>query len=215
MNWGKSKNPVVHAGLLGGIALVAGVFLIFGNMATKQSIKDRQHEDLVRSLEIVIPDQLHDNDLSAKVMHVEDAAGQLHEVYRARKASKVTAIAFARTIHGYMSIHLIMGIDASGEVLGVRVLSHEETPGLGDKIEVVKSDWITRFDGLSLQNTPRAHWGVKKDGGMFDQFSGATITPRAVVKAVREGLEFFKFKRAELLSSDNRAIDKDVGGAGS
>ncbi|MCP4934911.1 MAG: electron transport complex subunit RsxG [bacterium] len=214
MSWLDSENPVVHAGLLGGIALVAAVFLILGNMATEQPIKDRNHEDLVHSLEIVIPDRLHDSDLTAEVIHLEDAAGKLHEIYRARKAGKVTAIAFAQTVNGYMSIHLIMGIDASGEVLGVRVLSHEETPGLGDKIEVAKSDWITRFDGLSLQNTPRTKWGVKKDGGMFDQFSGATITPRAVIKGVREGLEFFSFKRAELLSSD-KVTDKDEGGAGS
>ncbi len=208
------KSPLVHAGLLGGIALVAAVFLILGNMATKQSIKDRQYEDLVRSLEIVIPKRLHDNDLTTGVMHVEDALGKSHKIYRARKGGNITAIAFLQTVQGYRSIQLIMGIAASGEVLGVRVLSHEETPGLGDGIEVEKSDWITRFDGLSLQNTPRSRWAVKKDGGMFDQFSGATITPRAVVKAVREGLAFFRFKRAQLLSRDS-SKNKDGKGAGS
>ena len=129
-------------------------------------------------------------------------AGKRRNIHLARKNGKVTAIAFERRVNGYMSIHLVMGIDARGEVLGVRVLAHEETPGLGDKIEVTKSDWIKNFDGRSLDNTTRTQWGVKKDGGLFDQFSGATITPRAVVKAVREGLEFFRANKQQILAGD-------------
>ena len=86
-------------------------------------------------------------------------------------------------------------------MLGVRVISHTETPGLGDKIEVTKSTWILSFNGPSLQNLSIEEWAVKKDGGTFDQFSGATITPRAVVNAVYRGLQFFKKHQAELLDS--------------
>ncbi len=200
------NSPVVHALLLGGIALVAAFFLIIGHLATRQSIALRQHEDLVRSLRMVVPARLHDNELSRDFVIVPDENGKKgggdgRKVYLSRKKGRVTAVAFEKYVNAYARLHLIMGVDASGEILGVRVLEHQETPGLGDAIEVRKSDWIKGFDGLSLSNTPRRKWGVKKDGGMFDQFSGATITPRAVVKAVREGLLFFQRHKAQLLSA--------------
>ena len=213
----ESKNPLVHAGLLGGIALVAAVFLILGNIATKLSIQLRVYEDLEHSLAIVIPKRLHDNDPTKDIFYALDEQGLTHTVYRARMGDEVTAVAFERFVNAYAKVHLIMAIDAQGKVLGVRVLAHQETPGLGDKIEVKKSDWIKSFDGLSLANTPSNKWGVKKDGGMFDQFSGATITPRAVVKSVRKGLEFFRANKAALLTGFDLKFgkDKNTQGAGS
>ncbi len=94
---------------------------------------------------------------------------------------------------------MIMGVDRIGTLLGVRVISHAETPGLGDKIEASKSDWILKFNGRSLNDPPPTGWAVKKDGGIFDQFTGATITPRALVGAVKNGLEFFAAHRLALL----------------
>jgi electron transport complex protein RnfG len=92
----------------------------------------------------------------------------------------------------------------------VRVLSHAETPGLGDKIDDRKSDWILGFNGKSLENTSSEQWRVKKDGGEFDQFTGATITPRGVVKSIHQGLDFFRQHRDELLAlpqaADNPAV---------
>ena len=210
----ESKNPVVHAGLLGGIAFVAAVFLIIGNLVTTEPIAQRKYEDLVNSLAIVIPADLYDNDLTTDIIMIDDVKGRSLKIHRARKKGIVTAVAFEQSVNGYAKIHLVMGIDAGGRVLGVRVLEHEETPGLGDQIEITKSDWIKSFDGLALSNTPRADWGVKKDGGIFDQFSGATITPRAVVKVVREGLELFKLKKSALLSGEAAPIN-ETGGAGS
>ena len=93
----------------------------------------------------------------------------------------------------------MLGIVADGRVLGVRALSHKETPGLGDKIDVKKGDWILQFAGLALGQPPAEKWKVKKDGGQFDQFTGATITPRGVVTAIRHGLEFFAAHQAQLL----------------
>ncbi len=93
----------------------------------------------------------------------------------------------------------MLGMDAQGKILGVRVLAHKETPGLGDKIDVKKTDWILRFTDLSLGNPPVEKWKVKKDGGQFDQFAGATITPRGVVRAIKEGLEFFDAHKAQML----------------
>ena len=104
----------------------------------------------------------------------------------------MTGVAYEVFGTGYAGqMKLMLGVDAEGRALGVRVLAHKETPGLGDKIEVKKGDWILQFDGLSLGNPPVEKWKVKKDGGQFDQFTGATITPRGVVSAIREGLEFF------------------------
>lgn len=92
-----------------------------------------------------------------------------------------------------------MGVSREGKILGVRILKHTETPGLGDKIEPAKTKWIFSFDGKFLGNPLADLWAVKKDGGVFDQFAGATITPRAVVKAVKGGLVFFEKERSTLL----------------
>ena len=92
-------------------------------------------------------------------------------------------------------------MNTRGEILGTRVLAHAETPGLGDKIEATRDDWILAFNGRSLDDPAPERWAVNKDGGSFDQFTGATITPRAVVKAVKEGLEFFQSNRDALLAS--------------
>jgi electron transport complex protein RnfG len=95
---------------------------------------------------------------------------------------------------------MIVGIDRDGNILGVRVLSHKETPGLGDKIEVVKSPWILSFVGRSLDNLTVTQWAVKKDGGVFDQFAGATITPRKSVQATYRSLQLFKAYQAQLIN---------------
>ena len=97
-------------------------------------------------------------------------------------------------------INLIIGINRDGSLAGVRVLSHNETPGLGDKVDLKKSQWILGFNGKSLQNPTENLWTVKKDGGEFDQFTGATITPRAVVQQVRRTLEFFRASHTTLLN---------------
>ena len=96
-----------------------------------------------------------------------------------------------------------MGIAADGKLLGVRVLAHKETPGLGDKIEVKKDPWVKSFDGKSLADPTSDKWAVKKDGGIFDQFAGATITPRAVVKAVKGGLDFYTEHRKKILGGQS------------
>jgi electron transport complex protein RnfG len=122
-------------------------------------------------------------------------------IYVAKSNDKVISVAFEMTAQGYSGpITVMLGVDRKGELLGVRVLSHTETPGLGDKIEAEKSHWIFGFDGLSLSNPNESQWKVKKDGGYFDQFTGATITPRAVVKAIEAGLELFKTHQGQLLA---------------
>ena len=92
---------------------------------------------------------------------------------------------------------------APGTLLAARVIKHQETPGLGDKIDVAKTRWIDGFAGKSLDSPPAERWAVKKDGGVFDQFAGATITPRAVVKAVKQGMQFYAQHREEILADKN------------
>lgn len=188
-----------QAGLLGGFALVAAALLVMGDIATRDAIAEREAEDLLASLAQVIPPALHDNDLLADTLVLEASGGGALTVYRGRQGFDVTAVAYSVTGKGYAGpIEILLGIDPAGRVLGARVLSHTETPGLGDKIEIARNDWITSFDGRSLGDPPAAEWAVKRDNGIFDQFSGATITPRAVVQAVRGGLETFASYRDTL-----------------
>lgn len=193
--------------LLAGFALLASALLGLGDYSTRDAIKLRMEEDLRASLAEVVPDRLYDNNLLADTIWVDSSGDGLGsdetQVYLARKQGKVSAVSFRLIAPGGYSgaINLIMGVDRNGKVLGVRVISHAETPGLGDKIEVSKSNWILKFDGQSLQNLTVEQWAVKKDGGIFDQFSGATITPRAIVKAVHQGLKFFNQHRSELLAA--------------
>jgi electron transport complex protein RnfG len=195
------KRIGYQAVLLGGFSTLATALLVAGNIATKDVIKERQKEDLLESLSQVVPAQHYDNDLLAHPLMVKDESGKATKIYRGTFGNDVSALAWEVSGQGYAGeIRLILGLDAKGEILGVRVLTHAETPGLGDKIEVAKDDWMLEFNGLSLGNPTADLWGVKKDGGQFDQFSGATITPRAVVEAIKGGLEFYKSHRTELLN---------------
>ena len=188
-----------HALVLGGFSLAATLLLAVAYGVTKEPIEQSALEDLRHSLEQVIPASIHDNNPAADTVQLQlDGTSLL--VYQARKAGHVTGVAFETARKGYSGdIRVLLGIDEDGKLLGVRVLKHTETPGLGDKIEVARSDWITRFTGRSLGDPVDAQWAVKKDGGPFDQFAGATITPRAVVNGVRDGLRLFAAHRKTLL----------------
>ena len=194
-----------QTGVLAAFALMASVLLGFADLATRDEIKLRLEEDLKASLEEVVPADIHDNDLLADTVTLPSADANIGAaettVYIAKKQGKVTAVSFKFIApDGYSGpISLVMGIDRNGEILGVRVIAHTETPGLGDKIELNKSKWVLGFNGKSLDNLSPAQWAVKKDGGVFDQFAGATITPRKTTQAIKRGLDFFKAHRNELV----------------
>lgn len=198
---GKWLDKVPYqAALLGVCAAIAAALLVGVDNATRAPIAQRQMEDLQVSLEQVVPHELHDNNMVAKPLLLTGADGKEVKVYQGTKAGKVTALVWETVGYGYAgAIKTIIAVDPDGKILGTRVLAHKETPGLGDKIEEAKSDWITKFIGLSLGNPPEDQWKVKKDGGQFDQFSGATITPRAVVKSIHEALQFFAAHKTEML----------------
>lgn len=195
------KRVGYQAMLLGGFATFASVFLVSGNIATKDAIDERLKEDLLQSLSQVVPDDLYDNNLLDNILEVKDQKNHSITIYRGFKGSQVSALAWQISEQGFSGeIRMIIGVDTDGQILGVRVIAHSETPGLGDKIEEKKGNWILDFNGLSLGNPPVEKWKVKKDGGQFDAFSGATITPRAVVKGITDSLAFFNANRSRLIS---------------
>ncbi|MGR9013128.1 MAG: electron transport complex subunit RsxG [Gammaproteobacteria bacterium] len=195
-----------QTGILAAFALIASVLLGVTNCSTESTIQLRLEEDLKKSLAEVVPATLYDNDMLQDTLTIPSAEYNIDAketlVYIAKKSGKVSAVCFKFTApDGYSgAINMIMGLDRDGNILGVRVLSHKETPGLGDKIETAKSNWILNFVGRSLDNLTPAQWAVKKDGGEFDQFAGATITPRKSVQAIYRGLQLFKANKAQLIN---------------
>jgi len=201
-------HPVIRSGLLLGLVALLGTGLLAGvNVLTHERIVEQDKLRVLQQLNEIVSVASYDNDLLADRTEIEDAAFFHHPdpvlVYRARMDGRPVAVLMIVTApNGYNGdIRLIVGIDASGRVLGVRVVAHRETPGLGDPIETGKSDWILGFAGKSLHNPEHTGWAVKRDGGEFDQFTGATITPRAVVGTVHNALLYFAANRHSLFSA--------------
>lgn len=193
-------------------AIGLGLFAIItaGTIAATQVLTEDRIDQQVRQAEAsalfdIIPERKHDNDLLSTAVpltpHPLLGIREPAQAWIARnKVQPVGVILPVVARNGYSGdIRLLVGIDPEGEVLGVRVTSHRETPGLGDKVELRKSDWIRSFAGKALGRPEVDRWRVAKDGGTFDQFTGATITPRAVVSAVRDALLYFKDHRQRLL----------------
>lgn len=205
-------------------AIGLGLFAFFtaGLIATSYSltharISANADAYAARLLYDLVPEQYFDQPLEQQKVTFDDRTPwqgltrlglrTARPAYQAILHNDVTAIVLPATApDGYTGdIHLLIAIDASGQLLGVRVVEHKETPGLGDAIEADKSRWIKQFDGKSLTNPTLDRWSVQKDGGEFDQLTGATVTPRAVVRAVRESLVFFADNRHPLLHPQRTA----------
>ena len=159
------------------------------NLMTKSTIDEQAAIQQKALFDQVLPADRYNNRLQDRCFVVSSPAlgkGE-HRVYISEQdGTPVAAVLETTAPDGYSgAIQLLVGADFSGTVLGTRVTEHRETPGLGDKIELRLSDWITGFSGKKIQGDNDSHWAVKKDGGDFDQFTGATITPRAVVNAVK------------------------------
>lgn len=189
--------------LLGTFALLASGALALASNATGGAIAAAEAKDLRDSLSEVLPQGMADNDFLNDTVDLKNGEKTI-KVYRARKGETLQAALFKVAERGYGGdIQVLIAVDAEGKILGARVLKHTETPGLGDKIDVKKDAWITDFDGKSLGDPAPDKWGVKKDSGVFDQFAGATITPRAVVKAVKGGLIFYADHRKEIIGGQS------------
>ena len=184
------------------VALLTSGALVLANQLTHPSILKAEAVDLQNSLAEVLPSGFADNDLLKDTVRLTDEDGKPVIIYRARQAGAIKGALFQTSARGYAGeVVVLIAVDISGTMIGARVVKHQETPGLGDKVDAAKSDWIHAFEGISLTSPPAEKWAVKKDGGVFDQFAGATITPRAVVKAVKHGMQFYASHRDEILSA--------------
>ncbi len=198
---------------MAGSAVVLTLFAVVGTAmvsftfdGTREQIAENERQALLQSLYTLVPADAMDNDIFNDTIQVSDAVllgtPEPITIYRARKAGEPVAVVLSPIApDGYSgALKLLVGIRLNGELAGVRVVAHKETPGLGDAVEEKKSPWILGFAGRSLDNPTTDQWRVKKDGGVFDQFTGATITPRAVVKAVFNSLQFYQKNRDKLFA---------------
>lgn len=205
-------NSGLRLGLITAVAALA-VAVVF--TATRERIAEQERRAELASLQAVLPPQLYDNDPLTDTLAVSApqwlGSEETRLIYRARLAGKPSALVIRSTApNGYNGpIELLVGIDYRGQLTDVRVISHRETPGLADGIDHEVSDWIEQFAGRSLRQPPPEQWTVRKDGGSFDAFTGATITPRAVVQAIRRTLEFHQLHRDALYAGDVAAASAE------
>lgn len=191
---------------LGLFAVITGGTIAVTQVLTAERIQEQAARAEARALFEIIPENRHDNNLltdtvllpADKTLNTDEPVA----AWVARRDGRPTGLIMPVVApDGYSGdIHLLVGIDLQGKILGVRVTSHRETPGLGDRIETKKSDWIHSFTGRSLRDPEPERWNVRKNGGVFDQFTGATITPRAVVQAVQRSLTYFREHRDDIRS---------------
>jgi len=193
-----NRRAILVAGVLLALSALLGTGLLsLTNDHAVPYIAENERLRLLASLNAVIPPHRYDNDLLADTIELSDPEQLGIDgpviIYRARMRGEARAVAFrVRAPDGYSGpIDLLVGVCADGKLSGVRVINHKETPGLGDAIEMGRSDWVKSFNGRSRRNPKDKGWKVKRDGGVFDQFTGATITPRAVVKGVHKALQFY------------------------
>jgi len=199
------QKHILNVGLvLAAFAVGATSLVAITEAYTHDKIIDNERLSLLSAINALVDSHEYNNDILTDIIILPEtkqlATKENTIVYRARKdGASVAAIFTSIAPNGYSgTIKLLVGVYYDGTLAGVRVINHKETPGLGDKINEKKTDWILKFKGLSLTNPVESQWAVKKDGGEFDQFTGATITPRAVVTAVKNALHYFEQNRDTL-----------------
>jgi electron transport complex protein RnfG len=204
-----ARSMGIAALILTGFAMVGTGLVAVTYSGTKDIIAEAQRAALEASLNQLVPADRYDNRVTQDRIEVVApewlGTDQPVTIYRARKQDQPVALFATPTApDGYAGpIQLLIGVYVDGTLAGVRVLEHKETPGLGDGIEERRSSWILGFTGKSLTNPPPKQWKVKRDGGAFDQLTGATITPRAVVKAVHKFLEYVRDHQEKLFAPTN------------
>lgn len=200
------RSETISAVMLGIFALAGVTLVAVTYQVTRSYIIRNEHLLLLRRLETLVPATTIDNDMLNDTIEVRAKnllGANSSLIYRGRKGNQPVA-AIINTIipEGYAGpINLLVAVRNDGILNGVRVISHKETPGLGDKIEEQKTDWISKFNNKSLYNPPLSEWETKRDGGAFDQITGATITSRAVVHATRDALIFYNQQGAKLYAT--------------
>lgn len=207
-------SPLATVILVALIATAAAVLVTASWEFSRDRIAANQRARLLASLSSVLDESLLGRDLDPVLITAEDEAllgsAEPIEIFVPIDGTDPLAAIFASVAPGGYNapIHLLIGIDvASGEITGVRVVSHRETPGLGDLIDIGKSDWLLQFDGKRVDDPDAAGWAVDKDDGSFDSITGATVTPRAVVRAIHNTLLYFDGHRDELMAAARREAE--------
>jgi len=199
-----SKNGA----LLAAFALLTTGAVALVEQFSAPHIKLQEKKQLVGMLQQVMPQDDYDNELYLDCVQLSDPqlGPGTHTAYRARKQGRPVALVVESTTpNGYSgNIDLLSAVYRDGTVAGARVIKHNETPGLGDKVETKRSDWVLGFSGQRVESDKDARWAVKKDGGMFDQFTGATITPRAVVGAVKDTALYVSARFDDLFAGESQ-----------
>jgi len=197
-----SGKTIVAAGTIVAVALAA--ILLF-QRGTANRIEHNENAWLEAQINMLIPSSSHDNDLLLDRKSI--AAPEFFDdtpaiIYRARRNGLPVGAVIQCSTGGYSGpIELLIAVDYEGRILGVRILSHHETPGIGNAFETSGSRWLQQFKGKSTQNPEPRGWNVRKEGGEFEQFTSATITPRAIIKAVQRTLDFYQHHRDEIFST--------------
>ncbi len=209
-----TKNSLRTAFILIAFTAVGTGLLAYTFDITKGNIAKNEEQAKRELIDQALPKSLYDNDIvnDVVVLSPTPELGTTHasNAYRARLHGAPAALVLeAIAPDGYSGkIQLLIAIQTNGELAGVRVVTHNETPGLGDYIDIAKSDWIKQFDHTSLAKYDAQAWQVKKDGGRFDYMSGATITPRAVVKAVHKALRYYEQHGGEIFAQPTQVKEK-------
>lgn len=205
------KKSMSQNGLiLAAFAVITTGLIALTYSGTEEAIKQQQQQQLLSTLNAVIAPGTYNNDIQHDCTIVTDTqllgSAEPKRIYRATLDGDIVAVAIESTApDGYSGkIQLVVGINKDAQLTAVRVLEHKETPGLGDKIDLRISDWILGFNGKKLTDSNASLWAVKKDGGQFDQFTGATITPRAVVNAVKRTINYYKLHQNDIASASNQ-----------
>ena len=210
-----SNSSVMRSGLtLAVIAAICTALVAFTYQITDERIAMNEQAWLEQSLQPALSGVSFDSGVSESVVTIpaphtlpgsDDAI--IYRVYSGE--SPVAALFVVSARDGYAgAIKMLVGVDINGKVTGVHVLAHRETPGLGDRIESDKTDWVRQFDGRSLGDPVAGNWKIKRDGGEFDQLTGASVTPRAVVKAIRQTLEYFDANSAQIFAAAGDTQDE-------
>jgi len=209
----KNNRYILVSGLILSLFAIIGTALVgITYESTEDKISDNERRALLRKLNQILPTDLYDNDLLNSNFNIEadQRLGQNKTsiVYVAKKQEDLSAMIFSVIApKGYSGeIKMLVGINMDGTLAGVRIVSHKETPGLGDAIEVERNNWVLGFNGKSLEDPNERDWKVKRDGGVFDQFTGATITPRAVVQAVHLCLVYFDRHKKDLIKQYTKQL---------
>ncbi|MDQ7050456.1 MAG: electron transport complex subunit RsxG [Enterobacterales bacterium] len=209
--WGKiNRNGLI----LALFAFLSTGLIAITHQLTKQKIALAVEHNMISQLSQIVPQGLYDNEVYQDCIKIRSlsllGSNRFQKAYRLRKHRKDVALLLTAVApDGYSGpIEFSMAISKTGQIMGLNIISHRETPGLGDKIERRKGNWLDQFNGLAIKNK-KQNWGVKKDGGQFDALTGATITPRAMVKAAYNALLFYQQHQQQLFTQASNCYQKD------